>query len=174
MFYPMFEAIQVAQHLHAIQYAILFVGIIIQKTHQLPGRILCQVLRQTHRRIARTQHQHRLGGKFQVCTPTGLFPHAVEQTAAAHQQDQQHRVQDQHGTRHNQMGAQHPQHEGNDRGGKQHRQDDAPQIGQAGVTPDPAIQTEPPEHGELQGDHPQHRVLQFGQKMRRQLEVKTQ
>ena len=99
-----------------------------------------QFPQQAFRRIPRAKHQHWLTLKNHAAIKQLIAPSPVGEAAAAHQQDQQDRMQHQHRARHPRQ-REHQHTGGHQQRRQGHGKNDAAQIHQAGIAPDTAIQT---------------------------------
>ena len=153
-FRPVRQAIQLAQHLDAVEHASLLIRIVVEKSDLMPVAATCQILGQADTRFSRPQHQHRLALQLDVSEQPLFFPQAIDQTVSAHCQQQQDRVDDQNRTRDDRIDAEHPQHQRNKRGCQQHRHEDTAQVRHTGEAPDAAIQAHVPEDNAIAAVQP--------------------
>ena len=86
-----------------------------------------------------------------------LFPGAIGQPTPAHDQNQQHGIEDQHRAGHDDINAKQKQAQRDQQCAEADREHDALEIGQAGEAPDAAIQAKAPEDQRLQRHDPDQR-----------------
>ena len=140
------------QHLDPVQFLPDATRILAQQPDHTPVRRMRQFAQQALGGIARADHQHRLSRQHDPPVQGTVTPRTIGKTTAAHRQNQQDGVEQQHRTRHTGQMKHIDRRGGNDRR-TGHRHDDAAQVHQAGIAPDAAIKTKKPAGRDIADHH---------------------
>ena len=143
------DLVDAAQHRDAVHVAAALELVVVEQADHAPLRIAPQLAQQLVGRLAGAQHQHRLAADVGKARQPAFLPGPVSETAATHHQDQQQRIEQEHRARDAIGEAQQHQGGGHGEGGRADREQDQADVVQAGIAPQPAIETGEPEHGRL-------------------------
>ena len=124
--------------------------------------------------LTRADHQHRLAQRGERAVEAVLLPAAVGEAGAGHQEDQHHRVEDQHGARDHRLQLEHHQPQRDQQCAQPGRQDDPLQVDEAREAPQSAIEPEDEEYRALQRHDPRQRPRHVDEVRLAQVEVEAE
>ncbi len=157
---PPRDFVEAAQDVHTVELPADLCAVIVEHADDAPLGAAREVLDQVDGRFLRAQDQHGLAFSDQEAGHHAFLPRAVGHPASPHDQQEQDGRHDEHAARHGDL--QHEHQRRHRRGCYADRHQDAPEIGQARITPHSAVEPETPEQNRVHQYYPgqcAHRLL---------------
>ena len=147
--------------------------IVVDEPDDAPLRAARELAGEPRAGLAGADDQHRLAERRERAVEPVLLPAAVGEARAGHQEDQQHRVEDQHAARHHRLQLEHHQAQRDQQRAESRRQHDPLQVDEAREAPEPAIESEREEDRALQRHDPRQRPRDVGEVGLAKIEVEA-
>ena len=147
------DLIPAAQHGIASNFAPDLAPVVVEHADHLPGRAAFEFAQQPACAVSRAHHQNRLALLAQQVELAMLFPPAINNAPAAHEQNEQQRIEKVEHPRNTQAMAPQQESHRHDQCRDANRGHNALDVIHRGIAPDASIKTEPDKTDELNDHH---------------------